>query len=320
MKIIQSYSLVTETHTCKAKNSTLYINLHVFLLSFLTLKKYYGHVTMYCDQNAYDTLIKYIPYDEVIIKENPYKTDSALWSVYKVFILNQMKEPFIHVDTDVFIFDPVFDEFIANDTHDVLVQDILRGIYNPISDFYEDNKQILTDFSLVKDNYVDGFFSCGSVGIKDPTNVLKYSFVNEQIKMLAQNDMFKYTRTSKSKVAAIIEEYSFYLFSYVHNLNVYSILDIEKAIQLGGLRAGEDEKYTHMWFRSKYIEEYVDLIKNKVRKEFPDYSELVSTIDDLITTHDNKYYYKHGPNIEEFYIKQKLYGWNKYEKKRIRKE
>jgi hypothetical protein len=63
MKIVQSYII----------NSTQDLNdnsFYIILLSYLNLKKLYGNVTMYCNKIAYENIIKYIPFDEIIIMEN----------------------------------------------------------------------------------------------------------------------------------------------------------------------------------------------------------------------------------------------------------
>lgn len=317
MKIIQTYSLINETNTYNVKYDNIYINLHLFLLSYLTLKKYYGAVTMYCDQNAYDVLIKHIPYDEVIIEENPYKNDPDYWSVYKVYIMNKMKESFIHVDTDVFIFDHVFDEFIKGD-YDLLSQDILLNKFNPVQEFIDINRNALLDYNLIGPNFTDGFCSGGVLGIKQPKNILKYSFINEQVKLLISNRELVINKWLEKRVAGIIEEFSFYLLHQTNRLKIATILNTDDINEKGVLRAGENVPYCHMWFKSKYIEEYVDLVKTKTIKLFPTYAELVSKIDALILENKDTYIFKHGPNIEEYYIKTGLYNWPEYEIKTIK--
>jgi len=58
------------------------LNFYSFLLSYLTLKKYHGSVTMYTNQSAHRSLIKHIPYDNIVLMENKNKFD--FWNKYKL--------------------------------------------------------------------------------------------------------------------------------------------------------------------------------------------------------------------------------------------
>ena len=67
MRIIQSHAEFEEGSPHYGAEKKASLNFYSFILSYLTLKKYYGHVTMYCNERAEKLLIKYIPYDSVEI-------------------------------------------------------------------------------------------------------------------------------------------------------------------------------------------------------------------------------------------------------------
>ena len=65
MKIIQTFAIFDEVSpylTNKRNFEYVYLNFYSFILSYITIKKIYGPITMICNQEAYDAFIKYIPY------------------------------------------------------------------------------------------------------------------------------------------------------------------------------------------------------------------------------------------------------------------
>src|SRR5579859_4047302 len=114
MNIVQSFSLFESgnPYTKESDPKKKCLNFYTFLLSYLTLKKYYGQVTMYTNQAAYDLFMKYIPYDNVVMKEN--ERSFSEWNYYKVDVIREQTNDFIHVDSDVFIFSNLLDPFIKN--------------------------------------------------------------------------------------------------------------------------------------------------------------------------------------------------------------
>jgi len=167
MKIIQSFAQFNEgSHYLKNRYDENYILLsfYSFLLSYLTLKKYYGSVTMYCNQKAYDNIIKYIPYNNIVIIEN--ESSFEFWSYYKIQIMKQMSENFIHVDSDVFIFDDLFRPFINSSKNDVIIQNLIPEDRNYASHFVNDNKDFLNKNNILNyEKYNGRCFSCGVLGI-----------------------------------------------------------------------------------------------------------------------------------------------------------
>jgi hypothetical protein len=75
-------------------------------LSCLQLKNFYKEVVLYTDQAGYDLLIEKLklPYDKVYIELDTLNTyHKDLWGLSKIHTYSKQKEPFLHVDGDVFI-------------------------------------------------------------------------------------------------------------------------------------------------------------------------------------------------------------------------
>lgn len=296
MKIVQSYSQFNDG--CRYAGSRLngtevYLNFYTFLLSYLTLKKYYGSVTMYCNKKAYDTFIKYIPYENVVIKENKYSQE--YWSAYKLDVIEDMEETFIHVDSDVFIFDDLFKPFIENKNgFDIIVQHTNPPKLNGAKGFVKSNSIILNNCNVIKfGKYDDKCFSCGVLGMNVKTKNLYISDV-KKIYDLMQKKIF---RTGyESYRCLILEELTFYLTAINNELKWHNILPYGDIVKHGEYNSGNISKYTHMWFDTKFVKRNIELILNKIKKDFEkdyylveNYNKEISKINIKYLNHVNKY-------------------------------
>ena len=267
MKIIQSFAQFDDGNHYVINNiknningTEIYLNFYTFYLSFLTLKKYYGAVTMYCNRVAYDTFIKYIPYDEIIIKEN--KHTQKFWSAYKLDVIDDMTEDFIHVDSDVFIFDDVFRPFIDNIEYDIMIQFVFDNSND--KNYYYNN-------ICSSDIYDFRAFTCGVLGMRINIKDSYIKDTNEVFDMINNNQI----PGNNFSFGFILEELTLYLNMLKNNLKWFAVIPEEDIINLGLNEACEKHKYTHMWFDSKFKEQNINLIKNKIRKDFPTYYNVV---------------------------------------------
>jgi len=272
MKIIQSYARFDEGSPYlifEEDKKKLNLNFYSFFLSFLTLQKYYHSVTMYCNQKAYDSLIKYIPYNEINVVEN--KNSFVFWNMYKIDAMKAMTEKFVHIDSDVFIFDNLFDEFIYSDKYDVIVQDILPPEKNFIRDFVKKNKSFLLESKIINpDVYDDRCVSCGTIG-------MTIEIRNEYIKVVEviQKAYEMGLLIDANPMAMVGEELGMYLFILKNKLSVFDVLPYDQIKIHGVKEIGNRKKYTHLWLNTKFNLEYIELIKNKIKKEFPEYYDLI---------------------------------------------
>jgi len=80
-----------------------------WILSCNQLRKYYDEVELYTDSLGYSILIEKLklPYTKVhIILDELNNYDDNLWALAKIKSYSLMNEPFLHIDGDVFIFEP----------------------------------------------------------------------------------------------------------------------------------------------------------------------------------------------------------------------
>lgn len=274
MKIIQSFAQFDEgsfylKHD-KNKLDKVYLNFYSFLLSVLTLQKYYGKVTMYCNQKAYDSFIKYLPYNEVKIHEN--KNSFTFWNYYKVDAMRRQTGKFIHVDSDVFIFDDLFSDFINGRKYDIIVQDTIKPEWNPFRTSLPIVKDFLKRNDIMNPKDFDGkCFSCGTVGM---TIKVKNEYIDlcDLFRDEYNNKKFK---VHPDIISMISEELSLYLLATKNGLRIYEVLPFEEVALHGAAKVSNDRKYTHMWFGSKFEPQYIKLMRANIIKKFPEYRETV---------------------------------------------
>lgn len=75
-------------------------------LSCLRVKEYYDRIELVTDEKGKDLLIDklQLPYTKVLIKLNALdKYNPDLWTLSKIYACSIQKEPFIHIDNDVYI-------------------------------------------------------------------------------------------------------------------------------------------------------------------------------------------------------------------------
>lgn len=269
MNVIQSYSLISNNPHNDNKLSTIYSNLYTFLLSYLTIKKNVGPVTMYCDELAYELLVQYIPYDKVIIKENPYKDVPRAWSMYKLEVIEVVKCPYLHFDCDVFIYNKMLNEYINDDSYNMLVQQIDYGedCYDYVIKTYNENKQFFIDNNIMTKDIKLGFTSGCFNSIKTEDTKKHYLNICKKLIDLQTKESLHYYG-----YASIIEEFAYYILTY--NTKYYSILD-----NIG------DSFYTnhmHLHGKMKFKMEHINWIKQYIIGVFPEHAYLIGVYETLI--------------------------------------
>ena len=290
MKIIQSYARFDEGNPYLVNKNVIdggvYLLFYTFFLSFLTLKKYYGAVTMYCNESAYNSFIKYIPYDEIVFRENI--NNMVFWSKYKVDVINEQNNDFIHVDSDVFIFDSIFDSFIETSVYDMIVQDTLPPDTNFTKHFMYANKEKLFENQIFDVNNYDGkCFSQGVIGLRKQ-HINNYI---EKTNKIYNGFRDGYLLADESIQGGIAEELASYLIFLENNLKAYNIIPYEEIVKANNnpRTLGQKYKYTHMWFTSKFLKSNIDLIKNKIKTDFPNSYHIVENYDKHVSKLDVKY-------------------------------
>jgi hypothetical protein len=271
VKIIQSFAYYDEGNSYLVRNNIsndinlTYKNYYTFLLSCLTIKKFAGPIIMFCNQEAYDLFIKYIPYDEIVIIKN--NNNFKFWSLFKLDSMRLFNEDIIHVDPDVMIFNRLFDRFLFDNKIDVLVQHKHTPNMNFMLDFVKKNEQYLVENNILDNNKYDDCSHCtGVFGLRkknrdvyfEATDIMKELFLSNKINV-----------DCKYHEPIIVEELTSYLIANKYDLNVNEILPYDLIIKDNECIVGDVVGYTHLWLGTRFRCEIIELVKNKIKKLFP---------------------------------------------------
>jgi len=304
MKIIQSFFQIDKKICFNSDddNDNYLINFYSSLLSYITLKKLYGHVTIYCNSFAHENMLKFIPYDEVIIEELKHVNGVNYgneWGLLKFHVFEQQKEPFIHIDSDVFLFNDLLTEYINSDDYDGIVQsiDVSDGVYGH---FYRNNIDVLTKYNFVnkipddltiKLNGSIGYNN-GVIGFKNLSFMNYYIKVAEKLNDLMNSGLFK----SINHQTMIFEQFNLYHLGIIKKMKFYKVLSDELIREFGLNEAGNKIGYTHLLSGNKFVDYFVMLVRNKVINDYPEFEENIKRFEETITNAKIKYL-KHK-NIE----------------------
>jgi len=304
MKIVQSFYQI-DRKVCYFNgddNDNYLINFYSNLLSYIKLNELYGDVTIHCNSYAYDNMLKYIPYDNVIFDELDWINSDNYgneWGLMKFHVFEQQKEPFIHIDGDVFLFNDLLSEFINNDNYDGIVQslDMSSQVYGA---FYLNNIDKLRKLNIInkipdninlKYNGAVGFNN-GVVGFKNMSFLKHYIGMAKKLNKLMNEGTFK----NVNHQTMIFEQFNLYHTVMNKKMNFYKVLSNDLISEFGLNEAGSKVGYTHLLSGNKYVDYFVMLVRNKIINEYPEFEENIRLFEKSISG-ANIRYLKHK-NIE----------------------
>jgi len=294
MKIIQSFAKFKEGSPYlqhkRGKENYVYLNFYCALLSYLTISEKYGPITMFCNQDAYDSFIKYIPYDYIIIKENT--NPFEVWNKYKIDVMRTIDDDIIHIDSDVFLLGRFYDEFINGD-YDIMVQDILPKKENQTAYFGYENKEFLAETKILTKQYDGRCMSCGSFGLRKKVQPYFYAGVDVLYKAMLDIGV-----NNIPYATMIIEELLLYMIAYENDFTVYEILpeDLMKNFE-NALYAGDSIGYLHMWMQLKYRRHILDFMRKKIFYEYPTHYHTILKYENDVMSKFKYFYYMNFTKI-----------------------
>ena len=238
-----------------------------WILSALQLNKFYD-VELYTDKIGYDVLIQKLklPYKKVhVILDKLDSYPKGFWALPKIMTYSLQNDPFLHVDGDVFIWEP-FSENLLN-------KNLVAQNLEITTEYYNQNWQILE--SKLKfipnemNDYVTGKtkFACnmGVFGGNDISFIKKYS--NKSLEFVEMNKS-GFSESEPTNFNVFFEQVLFYLMANNFNKDISYIFD-EISYDNGYEGMGEFDKVP---FKKKYLHLLGDFKRNlKVCKKLEIY-------------------------------------------------
>ncbi len=200
-------------------------------LSCLKLKEIYGEVELVTDYLGKVILIDKLklPYSNVIVALDALKTyHPDLWAIGKLYTYSIQKNPFLHVDSDVYMWENV----LENKMKKPLISqnlDCNHLSYIKIIDTIENQKFYIPDAIRKERSDNPDIFACNA-GVLGGTDIdffkeyamLAFNFIDRNINYLGKIDIASFN--------IIFEQYLFYCLAKVKNISVtYLFEQIEHA-------------------------------------------------------------------------------------------
>lgn len=241
-----------------------------FMLSWSTSvnlsKKNFKKVVLVTDTWAWENIFKELelPFDNIILSLDDINHSTDHWSISKAYAILEVKDSFIHIDSDVYMWEKLSDKILCKD---VLVQDG-EGIYN--KDQYMMYLGLEWDYQKYlkgKNIYLDNSnlfkrkiyaWNCGIVG---GTNVeFLHKWASEMIKVTTLYDTLQFKNQYKNPYIPVwTEQTLLMLMSELENIEVTPLLSNRDELQ---------NTYTHLMGDSKRNVSIMDRLNKKHNQLF----------------------------------------------------
>lgn len=252
----------------KAKDA-LRNNLMMCALNVSYAKESSAHITMHCNEEAYQYLEKF-GYDDVFIDLNDLnikKTSSTvMWAAGKFISLS--KEPIgtIHIDNDVFIKSPKCIEAMKFDDYDFICQNI------EVCNYAE--KEIFRELIPTVNMDVDYACCVGIVGFNNKE--LRDNYVNHYMYYV---DNLQYDKKDDNKVNADLILEQIYLYNQLDKYSCKFLIGDARVDNMHQMqKKAVDIKFEHILGPSKYIPYVLNKMYNELNKRNPKLYNLITNI------------------------------------------
>ncbi|MFT4072086.1 MAG: hypothetical protein QM654_09255 [Dysgonamonadaceae bacterium] len=243
--------------------------------SMLRIKQMGHKIILYTDEKGYKWLIDdlKLPYDDIVIELDNLGIPTNLWSLAKIWVFAQQKEPFIHIDGDVFIWD---DSELKNtiEPNHILCQHIEDGY-----PYYENYFHTLTTekfilpsyFPLENETFVNKALNCGVIGGNNPE--LFAELWNTAFSLYSDNK--EKTKNLPYGVNTLFEQYLINSIAERYNAKIHTFLKHDVRFDDDYLPDFQlvpfGKKYVHLSTNAKREPKVLKELENRLSYEFPDY-------------------------------------------------
>ena len=266
-------------------------NLMSWALSCLSLREHYDEVALYTDQEGYDVLINklHLPYTEVNVVYDKNLCLPQHWAYAKIKTYSMQTKPFIHVDGDVYLPQPILEDIadapliaqnkeIGTDYYKQMMEKIIQPSSINMSDYLSDG---------IKEESVSSY-NMGIFGGSNLAFIKKYCEEAQKLcdtnKNLCLNGNFNLL-FEQILFAYMVKKENLYvssIFPQTFNDNGYSVEEFCK------LDRFEDKDYFHILGGHKRNPVIIESLEETFISKFPDYYKLIASF--------SPYHYQRGKN------------------------
>ncbi|TRX00158.1 DUF6734 family protein [Flavobacterium gawalongense] len=282
-KIIQTF-WVSKAHEDALLNSGGFLCPEIHYMSWafscLQLIKFYPNVELHTNKAGKEILINLLglPYTKVHLSLETEFMDNLLpsmWAYCKIHTYSQQKEPFLHIDGDVFIWKP-FETVLLQSP--LIVQNIDENlqVYNDCLAILRKQAPFLPDWLKFSENQIKAY-NAGIIGGKDIKFFKKYTdlafeFYNKNL------NLFVADNKENKHIHIIPEQYLLYVLSKSLTIDVSvqndkivnrSSNEFSHFVQIDKIPF--DETYMHILGNFKKSKIHNDFVSFVLKQEYPKY-------------------------------------------------
>ncbi len=259
-----------------------------YALSCLKFKQFYDKVELYTDAQGYELLIEKLklPYTKVHVRlDEMNHVPPLLWAIPKIYTYSLQNEPFIHADTDVFIWKKFSDAF---EQSPLLAQhEENHPVYLKSLEFISKNFEYIPEVIRNYDAEQRGVFSINAGVFGGHDLLFIQDYCREALDFFTKNLDFLSKYEMAGAVNIIIEQYLFYRLAAEKGKNINFLLD-NVAPDYSNLcnfhMLPHYQSYIHLVGGAKAIEMMDTMISWHLKYEFPEYYD---HINELLDTPSN---------------------------------
>ncbi len=260
-----------------------------WVYSFWQLSKFYSDIELVTDKRGKELLVDLLelPYTKVhVVLDSLDGYSPELWALGKVYAYGMMDEPFLHVDSDFFIWSKFPEELMSKP----LVAQHKEFGYAFYQRLYKD---IRKNFHFMPDHivsYARTFkrINAYNMGVAGGTDYLFFKNFSSEVFDFVNTNMEHISKIQAGLFNTFFEQVFYCSRAYEKKLDVYTLLKSEDETvttwQAQGLdrfvRAPKDTFFIHLYGYCKRNERYCLLLESRLRKDYPSKHQLVKKIFD----------------------------------------
>jgi len=228
-----------------------------------------------------------LPYSRVSVELSHLEGfDPGLWNIGKLFAYSIQREPFLHVDSDVFIWHR-FDDSLIN------APLIAQNLEVEVAEYTETFKSIVESFTNVppylRPVYEMEFTPSCNAGIFGGNDMIFWKRYAEEVFGFIRNnmqDIGRYLNINAGNVCVVLEQVFFYSLAMHYDIDITYLLPVSNGIQpdIGFFhKAAQNSDYVHCVGHFKRNKMSYSFLEYKLQKHYPEYH---TRINDLVSDYE----------------------------------
>lgn len=242
-------------------------------LSVLESKKQFSSVEFYTNKLGKELVDDFqIPFDKVHVVLDHFDgvLEPDFWAYIKIYVYSLQKEPFIHIDNDVILWDKIPQNILESDLF-FQNKEYLSSHQGYIVRLKEAKAFPKINYEVVKEQPLWAY-NCGIVGGTNLELIKIWKEIVDEYLFSPKNKTTWESITDKHSHNHLFEQY---FISSIISIYKKSIKSIETLLKDDFMKsATRDFKMTHMWGEAKRSTIAMNKVRERLFRDYPKYKEI----------------------------------------------